>query len=397
MSKDKPNASAAQERIESLRAEIRRHDHLYYTEARPEISDQEYDALLRELGELEALHPQLITPDSPTQRVGERPIEGFEHVSHALPMLSIDNTYSAEELREFDARVRKGLGDDPYAYVVDPKIDGVALGLRYEQGRLVLGATRGDGRVGDDITQNVRAIRSVPLRLHGSGWPNVLEVRGEVYWPRPGFDETNRKRAAAGEDTFKNPRNATAGTLKQLDSRVVAERGLAFLSHGFGQIDPLPSGVSEAEELSAWLREWGLPTSPHARHCRDIDEVLEFVEEWEWKRHRLDYETDGLVVKVSNLAQRERLATTSKAPRWCIAYKYAAEQAQTRLRSVDFQVGRSGAITPRATFDPVQLSGTTVTHATLHNFDQVRRLDLYVGDMVTVEKAGEIIPQVVAV
>jgi len=394
MSKSRPEHAVA-ERIEELRAEIRRHDHLYFVESQPEISDPQYDALVRELRQLEGAHPELITPDSPTQRVGERPLEGFAHVRHSLPMLSIDNTYSPEELHEFDQRVRKGLGREPYEYVVDPKIDGVAVSLRYEDGRLVQGATRGDGETGDDITQNVRAIRSVPLRLHGSDWPAVLEVRGEVYWPRPDFNDANRRREKAGEPPFANPRNATAGTLKQLDARVVASRGLAFCAHSFGVIEPMPADVQNASELFALVRAWGLPASPHLRVCRDVEAVIAFVYEWDQRRHELDYETDGLVIKIDRLAQRERLGATSKAPRWCIAYKFAAEQARSRLLSVDFQVGKLGTITPVANLEPVQLAGTTVKRASLHNFDQVGRLDLHVGDTVIVEKAGEIIPQVV--
>ncbi len=391
---DAPGAAA---RAEALREQIRRHDHLYFVLNRPEISDEQYDALVRELRQLEAAHPELITPDSPTQRVGERPLEGFAHVRHALPMLSIDNTYSPEELREFDTRVRKGLADEPYQYLVDPKIDGVAVALRYENGRFVQGATRGDGETGDDITQNLRTIRSVPLRLRGTDWPAVLEVRGEVYWPRRDFEAFNRQLVAAGEEPFANPRNATAGTLKQLDARNVEPRKLAFQAHGVGVLEPLPPNVNTHSELNARLREWGVPVNPHARVCRDVDAVIAFVAEWDARRRDLEYDTDGLVVKVDRLDQRRRLGTTSKAPRWCIAYKYAAEQAQSRLLSVDFQVGKLGTITPVANLEPVQLAGTTVKRATLHNFDQVRRLDLHVGDTVTVEKAGEIIPQVVAV
>ncbi|MEW6198225.1 MAG: NAD-dependent DNA ligase LigA [Planctomycetota bacterium] len=392
-----PDAGRAAARAEALRDQIRRHDHLYFVLNRPEISDEHYDALVRELRQLEAAHPELITPDSPTQRVGERPLEGFAHVRHALPMLSIDNTYSPAELREFDARVRKGLADEPYQYLVDPKIDGVAVALRYENGRFVQGATRGDGETGDDITQNLRTIRSVPLRLRGAGWPAVLEVRGEVYWPRRDFEAFNRQLVAAGEEPFANPRNATAGTLKQLDARNVEPRKLAFQAHGVGVLEPLPPNVKTHSELNARLREWSVPVNPHARVCRDIDEVIAFVAEWDARRRDLEYDTDGLVVKVDRLDQRRRLGATSKAPRWCIAYKYAAEQAQSRLLSVDFQVGKLGTITPVANLEPVQLAGTTVKRATLHNFDQVRRLDLHVGDTVTVEKAGEIIPQVVAV
>lgn len=397
MSPPEPASPAVRARIERLRAEIRRHDHLYFVLGAPEITDQQYDALVRELRELEAAHPELVTPDSPTQRVGERPLEGFAHVRHAVPMLSIDNTYSPEELREFDARVRKGLGDEAYEYLVDPKVDGVAVALRYERGRLVQGATRGDGVTGDDITQNLRTVRSIPLRLEGRDVPRVLEVRGEVYWPRADFNAANRRRQAAGEEPFANPRNATAGTLKQLDARIVAQRRLAFVAHGFGQIDPPPAEDATHAEWNRRLRDWGVPVSPHSRVCRDIAEVVAFVAEWDARRRQLDYDTDGLVVKVNRFDQRRRLGATSKAPRWCIAYKYAAEQAASRLLSVDFQVGKLGTITPVANLEPVRLAGTTVRRASLHNFDQVRRLDLHLGDTVTVEKAGEIIPQVVAV
>jgi DNA ligase (NAD+) len=389
--------AAAAERIAALRAEIQRHDILYYVEARPEISDEQYDALVRELGELESQFPDLITPDSPTQRVGGRPLEGFEHVEHALPMLSVDNTYSAEELRAFDQRVRRGLGAEEVAYGVDPKIDGVAVSLRYEDGLFVLGATRGDGRVGDDITQNLRVIRSVPLRLHGRDWPHIVEARGEVYWPRPDFEETNRKLAKAGKTPFANPRNATAGTLKSLDPRIVGRRGLAFMAHSFGLIDPLPAGTTKSIQLYERFREWGLPVSRDMRLCRGIAEVVAFVDEWDARRKGLDFDTDGLVVKVDDLEQRERLGSTSKSPRWCIAYKYATEQATTRVISVTVHVGKLGTITPVANLEPVLVAGTTVRRATLHNFDQVRRLDVRQGDTVTVEKAGEIIPQVVAV
>jgi len=384
-------------RIDKLREEIRRHDHLYFTRHDPEISDTEYDRLAAELRRLEQQFPELVTPDSPTQRVGERPLAGFEHVEHAVPMLSIDNTYSPDELREFDRRVRRGLGDAAFAYLVDPKIDGVAVSIRYEHGRLVHGVTRGDGRVGDDITQNVRTLRSIPLKLHGRGWPDVLEVRGEIFWPRPDFLATNEKRLAAGAEPFKNPRNATAGTLKLLDSRIVAQRRLEFVCHGFGQIEPLPRGVTRHSELNERLKEWGVRTSEHARLCADVDQVITFIEEWQGQRSALAFDTDGLVAKVDDFAQRERLGQTSKAPRWCIAYKYAAEQALSRVLSVQLQVGKQGTITPVANLEPVYLAGTTVKRASLHNFDQVERLDLHVGDVVTVEKAGEIIPQVVAV
>ena len=391
------DAADARERVEQLRREIRRHDRLYHVEARPEISDEAYDRLIRELQELEQAHPELVTPDSPTQRVGGELLGGFQTVEHEVPMLSVDNTYSPTEVREFDERVRKTLGDAAFEYMIDPKIDGVALSVRYEQGRFVRAVTRGNGVTGDDITANARTIRSIPLVLDGEDWPDVLEVRGEVYWPRKSFDDYNEKLIADGKEPFKNPRNATAGTLKQLDPRLVADRGLVFQCHGYGRLDPFPPDVSRYTRLVARLREWGLPTGEPPNTFAAVDEVIEYIEQWEAQRHQLDYETDGLVVKVDQLELRDRLGARSKAPRWCIAFKYAAEQAQTRLLRVDFQVGKLGTITPRAVFEPVELAGTTVQHATLHNFDQVFRLDLHEHDSITVEKAGEIIPQVVAV
>ena len=363
--------------------------------AQPEISDRQYDRLIKELEALEAERPELITPYSPTQRVGGEPIGGFATVAHSLPMLSIDNTYSAEAVGEFDARVRRGLGEAPFHYLADPKVDGVAVSLRYEAGRLALAATRGDGRRGDDITANARTIRSIPLRLTGEVPPDVLEIRGEIYWPLSAFSACNARRAAEGLDTFANPRNGAAGTLKQLDPRVVAERGLAFIAHGLGEMS---SPIAErANQAMARLEGWGIPVSKHMAVCDDVEAALVTVKDWLTKRREVDYETDGMVIKVDELALRERLGATSKYPRWCIAYKYEAERAETVLREVTSQVGRLGTITPVARFDPVQLSGTTVTSASLHNFDQIERLDVRVGDTVLVEKAGEIIPRVVQV
>ena len=381
--------------IERLRNEIRRHDRLYYVEAAPEISDRQYDRLMDELKALEAANPELITPDSPTQRVGGEPIEGFQSVVHAAPMLSIDNTYNDDDLRAFDDRVRKTLRDAPFHYIVDPKIDGVAVSLRYERGLLALAATRGDGVRGDDITANARTIRAIPLQLSGAGWPDVLEVRGEIYWPRSAFKAYNTKRIEAGLDTFANPRNGAAGTLKQLDPRAVADRGLSFIAHGLGLWPNLPAG--RASELIDRLGGWGIPISSFTRVCDDIDGVLAAVDEWLTRRRKVDYETDGMVAKVDELALRDQLGATSKHPRWCIAYKYAAEQGRTVLRAVTYDAGRTGVITPVARFDPVQLAGTTVSNASLHNFDQIERLDVRVGDTIVVEKAGEIIPQVVGV
>jgi DNA ligase (NAD+) len=382
-------------RINELRDEIREHDHAYYVLGKPTITDRQYDKLLAELRELEEADPDLVTPDSPTQRVSETPIEGFEHVTHAVPMLSIDNTYDETQLREFDARVAKGLGGEKYRYVVDPKIDGVAVSLFYEGGLFKQAATRGDGTTGDDITANVRTIRSVPLRLTGKDIPDVLEVRGEVVWPTDDFRRFNAKLETEGEEPFANPRNATTGTLKQLDPRSVAGRGLMFVAHGFGRIEPLKAATDD--ELFDRFKCWGIPTSPYRSVVDSIEEIIERLPEWDERRKKLSYETDGLVIKVDALDQRDALGATSRYPRWCIAYKFAAEQAESVLRQVDFQVGKLGTITPRAVMDPVQLSGTTVRHASLHNFDQVDRLGVMIGDTVIVEKAGEIIPQVVAV
>ncbi len=382
-------------RVETLREQLREHDHLYYTLGKPLITDQQYDELMRTLRELEAELSGPIPLDSPTQRVGEKPLSGFEHVTHVVPMLSVDNTYSDQELRGFDTRVAKGLEGWAYRYVVDPKIDGVAVTLLYEQGLLKLAATRGDGRTGDDITQNVRTIRSVPLRLLGDDYPDVLEVRGEVVWPTEDFQRYNAKRVADGEDAFANPRNATTGSLKQLDARLTAGRGLQFVAHGFGRLEPMTAQSDEI--LFEQLARWGIPVSPYRVVLDSIDEIIDQLPAWDERRHQLPYETDGLVIKVDAFAQRDVLGTTSKYPRWCIAYKFAAEQAESVLIKVDFQVGKLGTITPRAVMEPVQLSGTTVRHASLHNFDQVDRLDLHIGDTVVVEKAGEIIPQVVRV
>ena len=382
-------------RIDELRDEIRRHNRLYYVEATSEISDRQYDLLLEELTALEDQHPELVTPDSPTQRVGGEPIDEFRTVPHAIPMLSIDNTYSADEVREFDARVKKALEGRAFTYLVDPKIDGVAISLRYERGRLVLAATRGDGHRGDDVTGNARTIRAIPLVLTGEGWPDVLEVRGEVFWPRSAFAATNAARAVEGLETFANPRNGTAGSLKQKAPAEVAKRKLDFIAHGLGDVSA-PLG-DRAGAVMERLREWSIKVSPVMQVCDNIEEALQIISAWAVQRDEIDYETDGMVVKVDELAFRERLGATSKAPRWCMAYKYEAESTETVLRAVDFQVGRLGTITPVARFDPVQLAGTTVSNASLHNFDQIERLDVRVGDTIIVEKAGEIIPHVLQV
>ncbi len=384
-----------EQEIRKLREQIHRHDYLYYVLGQPEISDREYDRLMERLKELERERPDLITPDSPTQRIGDRPAEGFERVRHTIPMLSIDNTYSLDELREFHNRILKLLGVEQVEYVVDPKIDGVAVSLRYEDGVLVLGASRGDGEFGDDITQNIKTIRSIPLKLQGNDWPAVLEVRGEVYWPRKEFVEFNRQRQLRGEPALANPRNATAGTLKLLDSRIVAERKLAFICHSFGLIDPLP--VNSHYELCQLVKGWGIPINIHMRKVCNLEELINTIEYWREKRSELEYQTDGMVIKVDRFDFRERLGYTARSPRWAIAYKYEAEQAVTVLKDVRWQVGKLGTLTPVAELEPVWLAGTTVSRASLHNYDQIERLGLKIGDTVIIEKAGEIIPQVVAV
>lgn len=387
--------SAAAQRIDELRRLIRRHDHAYYVLARPTVSDQQYDALLAKLTRLEQQHRNLITPDSPTQRVGESALAGFEHVEHLTPMLSIDNTYDEQQLRDFDGRVQSRLGAQPYRYVVDPKIDGVAVSLVYHDGVLHTAVTRGDGRMGDDVTQNLRTLPDVPLRLMTDEPPSVCDVRGEVFWPVDAFRTYNVQRESDGLEPFANPRNAASGTLKQLDPRKVAGRGLRFIAHGFGVVDP-PFAETHAQVMDS-LSQWGVPTSEHQTTADDIGEALELCHRWQSQRRELLYQTDGLVIKIDSLAQRDVLGATSRHPRWCIAYKFAPDQAETVLRKVEFQVGKLGTITPRAVMDPVQLSGTTVRHATLHNFDQIERLDVRVNDTVLIEKAGEIIPQVVRV
>ena len=409
----------AAKRIQSLRTEIDRHNRLYYVEAKPEISDREFDKLLAELRDLEEKHPALVTPDSPTQRVGGEPIEGFATVTHSRPMLSIDNTYDQEDLRAWYDRVIKGLkdkedgslfsgggggGDGKEAggvrLVLEPKVDGVAVSLRYEMGKLVLAATRGDGRKGDDITQNARTIGAIPLQLTPTskkikGAPDVFEVRGEIYMPDDEFARINAEREKNGEEKFANPRNATAGTLKQKDSRAVAKRKLRFYAHGRGSVAP-DTFHSHTELLDA-ARSFGIPVNPATTVADTFDEAWAFVEKFGEDRAKLGYGTDGVVIKVDRYDQQEELGYTSKFPRWCIAYKYAAEQAATKLLAVDWWVGKTGRITPRATMEPVFLAGTTVKHASLHNADEIARKDVRLGDTVVIEKAGEIIPQVVKV
>jgi len=382
--------------IERLRSEIRRHDYLYYVLNRPEISDRQYDALFDALKKLEQANPHLITPDSPTQRVSDRPLEEFASIRHAVPMLSMDNTYNAEELRAFDERVRRQLGTDDYDYVVELKIDGLAISLRYEGAVLVAAATRGDGQVGDDVTANVRTIKAIPLRLlTDAPVPDVLEVRGEVYMPTSAFVQLNRLRCEAGEPVFANPRNAAAGSLKLLDPSITAQRQLSFFAYATGELSE-PIAEDHYGTLQKF-KELGLPVNPNIEKAPDINRVISTCMKWHDKRLQLDYTIDGMVVKVNSFEQQAVLGATGRAPRWCISYKFPAERAETVVESIDVQVGKSGILTPVANLTPVALSGTTVKRASLHNFDELNRLDVRCGDTVLIEKAGEIIPQVVQV
>jgi DNA ligase (NAD+) len=445
--------------IKKLRQRLEDANRAYYVDADPTMSDREFDELLAELQRLEEAHPEHADPDSPTQRVGGEPIRGFQTIAHRMPMLSIDNTYSEKDLQAWARTVYAELNPEaiearaawqllvtatassdsaerrearaafpglaakdlparkaeakaaldalldqaeeqgyPLRYASDPKVDGVAISLSYEHGKLTQALTRGDGAKGDDVTANVRTIRAIPLTLHmgeGEAIPELLEVRGEVFMPNAEFQRINEEREEAGEPRFMNPRNSTAGTLKQLDPTIVAERKLSFVAHGRGLVRPAIS--SSHSEFMDCLRAWGIPTSPDLRRDDSLQGVLEAIRAFEARRANLGYETDGMVVRVDDFAKQETLGRTSKSPRWCIAYKYAAEQATTKLLKVDWQVGKGGKLTPRATMEPVLLSGTTVSHATLHNADEIERKDIRLGDTVVVEKAGEIIPQVVQV
>ncbi|MBB47350.1 MAG: DNA ligase (NAD(+)) LigA [Phycisphaerae bacterium] len=380
-------------RIEELRALLHRANRFYYVEADPIMSDTEFDRLLAELARLEEAHPEAHDPDSPTSRVGGEPVSGFETVSHARRMMSIDNTYSMEDVRAWHERVVKALGDDAPVYVCEPKIDGVAINLRFDQGRLVAAVTRGDGEQGDLVTSNVRAMESVPLVL-AEDPPAVLEVRGEIYMPDASFERVNADRETRGEQLFANARNSTAGTLKSLDPAVVRARGLRFCAHGRGEVVGLED-VPTYSEFVGRIRAFGLAVSNRTMVCTTIDEVLQCIETFGAERGEVGFATDGMVVRVDSFAAQDTLGETAKAPRWCIAFKYPAEQAVTRLLKVDWQVGKGGTLTPRATMEPVFVAGTTVKHATMHNIEEIRRKDIRLGDRVVIEKAGEIIPQIV--
>lgn len=384
----------AKRQIESLRQQIREHDYKYYVLDRPQISDQDYDRLMKDLIALEEQNPQLITADSPTQRVGGQPVEGFEKINHRVAMLSMDNTYSADELREFDKRVRKNLPGEDVAYVVELKIDGASVSLFYKDGMLQYGSTRGDGQTGDDVTANIKTIKALPLTAHRSeDFPKKIEVRGEVYLGHADFERMNSKREKANEELFANPRNAAAGSLKLLDPKAVAERNLQIFTYGIGFIESNKPG-SQWEAIE-FLKDHGFRTNPHIKRCVNIEEVISYCDQWQDKRKRLDYDTDGMVVKVDSIRQHESLGATTKSPRWMIAYKFPAERAKTKLEDIIVQVGRMGSLTPVAVLMPVRLSGSTISRATLHNLDEIERKDIRIGDTVIIEKAGEIIPQVI--
>ena len=383
------------ERIRQLRRDIRHHEEQYYIHNSPEISDDAFDRLLHELEQLEAEHPDLVTPDSPTQRVAGRPTDSFPTVEHMAPMLSLDNAYTDDELRAFDERLRRGagLGDVDVPYVAELKIDGLSIALTYEDGCFVRGATRGDGLRGEDVTANVRTIRAIPLRLRDAP-VGRLEVRGEVFLPRSAFARINAERELEGETLFANPRNAAAGTMRNLDPGLVSRRGLSAFTYQLVAREPLPL-TRHAGTLGA-LRSWGLPVEPHYQACTGIGAVIEFCRHWADKRHDLEFDTDGVVIKLDDLPLRERLGSTAKFPRWATAFKFPAQQAHTRLLRIAVNVGRTGANTPYAVLDPVAVAGSTISMATLHNAEDIARKDLREGDTVIIEKAGDVIPRVVA-
>jgi DNA ligase (NAD+) len=392
------NRAEAEKRIGELRSEITLHDYRYYVEDAPSVPDAEYDRLMRELQALEADFPELVTPESPTQRVGGEPMEGFETVRHEIPMLSLANAFSGEEIEQFHDRVIRGLETDHADYVAEPKLDGVAISLRYENGRLVRAATRGDGATGEDVTSNVRTITAIPLQLEMRGnrqaWPETIEVRGEIYMPLSGFEDYNARARDSGEKELVNPRNAAAGSLRQLDPRLTAQRPLAFYAYAMVAAEGMPESHFEALQQ---LRSWGFPVNPEIRKVHDAAGCIAYYEEMSEKRDSLAYDIDGVVYKVDNREQQRTLGFVSRAPRWAIAQKFPAQEEITRLLEIDVQVGRTGAITPVARLEPVFVGGVTVTNATLHNLDEIQRKDVRAGDWVVVRRAGDVIPEVARV
>ena len=389
-------SKSAAKTLDDLRASIRHHEERYYALHDPEISDTEFDHLLKQLEALEREHPSLVTPDSPTQRVGGKPADGFKTVSHAIPLLSLENVYSEDEVIGFDERLRKELGQDKeLSFVAELKIDGLSIALTYEDGLLYRGVTRGDGASGDDVTSNVRAIRALPLGLSGD-FPGKTELRGEIYLPRAAFNRVNAEREASGESPFQNPRNAAAGTMRTLDPALVASRRLGAYIYDIGEVQGRGSVLNGTHRGKLeTLKSWGLPVEPNWRHCSDIQTVLDFCRYWSENRSTVGFDIDGVVIKVDSLAERLQIGSTAKFPRWAVAFKFPPEQATTRLISIDVNVGRTGAVTPFAVFEPVRLAGSTVSRATLHNDQDIARKDLRVGDIVVIEKGGDVIPKVV--
>ena len=388
-------SDSIKKKIEKLRQQIRDHDYLYYVLAQPEISDKEYDDSLRRLKELETKYPQFITPDSPTQRVSGQVLEGFNTVKHRQKMLSLDNTYSFEELADWDQRVHKALGRKNIEYAVELKIDGVSANLTYREGNFILGATRGDGERGEDTTQNLRTIRAIPLVLLGKDIPEFLEVRGEVYMKNQEFAQLNKQREKNNEALFANPRNATAGSLKLLDANIVVKRSLNFLAHSLGDYRGLR--LDSHWQFLRVIKQWGIPVNPESLLCKNLDQVGKFCLQWQDKKNKLPYDVDGVVVKVNNLNDQRRLGSTLKSPRWAVAYKFPAHQATTEVLKINLQVGRTGVITPVAELKSVECGGVTIKHATLHNFDEIERLGVKEQDRVLIERAGEVIPKIVKV
>lgn len=388
--------AAVRSRIQELRREIDHHNYHYHVLDAPQVPDAEYDRLLRELRDLEARFPELITSESPTQRVGGEPLAGFVEVEHLVPMLSLENAFDEAELRAFDRRIRERLGQDRIRYLAEPKLDGLAISLTFEGGRLLRAATRGDGHRGEDVTAQVRTIRSVPLRLRGEGWPTLIEVRGEVFLPKAGFEAINARAREEGGKTFANPRNAAAGSLRQLDPGITAQRPLAMLCYGLGTVRDGDLAPSHSKYL-AFLKSWGLRISPELQVLDGIEACIAFYAEIETRRHALDYDIDGVVFKVDSLADQEVLGFVARAPRWAIAYKFPAQEELTTVEAVEFNVGRTGAVTPMARLKPVFVGGATISNATLHNMDEVRRKDVWVGDTVYTRRAGDVIPEVVRV
>jgi DNA ligase (NAD+) len=382
--------------IEKLKDDIRRHDQQYYVLDDPQISDKEYDCLLKRLEVLERQNPQLVTPDSPTQRVGGEPVSGFKTVRHKKKMFSLDNTYSFDEMRDWEERVHKGLPGEKVDYTAELKIDGVSLDLVYRKDALYSGALRGDGETGEDVTSNIKTIRAIPLKLLGQAThPEMIEIRGEAFISRKDFQVLNKEREKEGQVIFANPRNATAGALKTLDPKVVSKRRLFFFAHSIGAFSG--AGFSSQKEFLDKCRSYGLPINPHTKHCATLEEVIGYCRYWQDKRDSLDYEIDGIVIKVNSYEQQERLGFTAKSPRWAIAYKFQARQATTIVKNIFVSVGRTGVLTPVAELQPVECAGVIISNATLHNFDEIERLDVRVKDRVILERAGDVIPKVIKV